>query len=111
MKKYKILIIVVGIFVVGLLGVFLNKNLVTHTGDSAVVQGRYMDVESYVKNSISTLSPVKEQLGGTFYVTKITTKDGKGVVEYEDGHNAYTASFTYSVGEEGKPLVTNFVVR
>ncbi len=72
---------------------------------------RYMDINAYVQNNISTLSPVKEQVGGTFYVTKIATADGSGVVEYEDGHNAYTADFSYVIEEDGKPTVSSFVVR
>lgn len=75
------------------------------------VSGRYMDIESYVKNDISNLSPVKEQLGGTFYVTEIETEDGAGAVSYEDGHNAYTADFTYTIAADGKPTITNFTVR
>ncbi len=70
-----------------------------------------MDIESYVKNDISNLSPVKEQLGGTFYVTEIETNNGAGTVSYEDGHNAYTADFTYTISDDGKPTITNFTVR
>ncbi|MBU1292862.1 hypothetical protein KJ819_02210 [Patescibacteria group bacterium] len=76
-----------------------------------VVTERYMDIESYVKTSISELSPTKEQVGGTFFVTKIETSGGTGVVEYEDGHNAYTADFTYTISEEGKSEITSFIVR
>lgn len=67
-------------------------------------------IDSYVETNISTLSPIKEQLGGTFYVTSIEARDGKGVVEYEDGHNAYTADFTYTE-TFGAPTITSFVVR
>ncbi|MBY0294204.1 hypothetical protein K2Q08_02635 [Patescibacteria group bacterium] len=73
--------------------------------------GRYMDVETYVRTNISNLSSVKEQLGGKFYVTSIETHGGAGAVSYEDGHNAYTADFTYHVTEEGKPVVDSFQVR
>lgn len=72
---------------------------------------RYMDIESYVRQRISDLSPEKEVLGGTFYVTKIETDSGRGTVEYEDGHNAFVADFTYLVGEDGKPSVTSFIIR
>jgi hypothetical protein len=74
-------------------------------------QGRYMDIETYVKQSISALSPQKEVLGGTFYVTRIEAHGGTGTVYYEDGHNAYVADFTYDVDEAGKPSVRTFVVR
>lgn len=60
-------------------------------------QGRVMDIETYVRSNISELSPEPEVLGGTFYVTKIEADNGKGEVEYEDGHIALKASFTYSI--------------
>lgn len=72
---------------------------------------RYMDIETYIMRNISTISPVKEQLGGTFYVTTIESHDGQGAVEYEDGHNAYIADFTYTVEESGKPTLTSFTLR
>ena len=75
--------------------------------DSAVTDA---DVESYIRATISALSPVKEQLGGTFFVTKIEVGDGAGVVEYEDGHNAYVADFAYS-GSGNTVTVDSFVIR
>lgn len=72
---------------------------------------RYVDIESYVRQRISELSPEKEVLGGTFHVTKIETESGRGTVEYEDGHNAFTADFTYAVSGEGKPSVISFTIR
>lgn len=88
-------------------GVFSVTDSVERLGS----QGRYMDIETYVKTAISDLSPIKETVGGKFYVTSIETNNGKGVVSYEDGHNAYTADFTYSVNAEGKPTIVDFIVR
>lgn len=68
-------------------------------------------VEEYVADNISTLSPEKEVLGGTFYVTNIEAQDGSGTVEYEDGHIALTADFTYTTDEEGNVEVTSFDIR
>ena len=73
-----------------------------HSGES---------VEAYVAANISTLSSKPEVLGGTFYVTGIEAADGKGTVSYEDGHNAYTADFTYSFREDGSVSVDSFTVR
>lgn len=81
------------------------------TGEIPNDGARYMDIESYVRNSISALSPVKEVLGGTFYVTEIETDNGVGVVHYEDGHIALIADFTYEVDASGKPSITSFKVR
>lgn len=67
-------------------------------------------IESYIRTHIGELSPVPESVGGTFYVTAITAQDGVGSVSYEDGHNAYTAEFTYGVDALGAPTVTSFVV-
>jgi hypothetical protein len=37
-------------------------------------------------------------LGGKFYITNFELKDNKsGIVEYEDGHIALKASFTYKI--------------
>ncbi len=74
-------------------------------------ESRYMDIESFVRNSISELSPIEAQLGGTFYVTAIQTNNGAGTVSYEDGHSAYTADFTYSVAQDGRPSIESFTVR
>ncbi len=69
------------------------------------------NVTEYVKAHISELSPVREQVGGTFFVTSIDAREGAGVVSYEDGHNAYTADFTYSRKADGTPRIDSFVVR
>jgi len=65
-------------------------------------------IDQYIAENISKLAPEAAQLGGTFYVTSIDAKDGKGDVSYEDGHTAYTADFTYTLD----PIsVTSFVIR
>jgi len=75
--------------------------------------GKYMGIEAYVTYYLSELSPVKEQVGGTFYVTKLEiTGTTTGVVEYEDGHNAYVADFVYAVdAQTAQPQVTSFTIR
>lgn len=88
-----------------------NSNTNTQGAYDSDTYGRYMDIETYVTQNISTISPVTEQLGGTFYITSIKSNDGQGVVEYEDGHNAYTADFAYTIEESGKPVLTSFTVR
>lgn len=68
-------------------------------------------IEAYVAENISSLSTAPEVLGGTFYVTAIEAHDGAGTVSYEDGHNAYTADFTYSFDDAGSISIDSFVVR
>jgi len=75
------------------------------------VSGTLVNIESYVSENISELSPMKEVLGGTFYVTSVEAADGKGIVNYEDGHVAYTADFVYEVSDESGILITSFIIR
>lgn len=65
-------------------------------------------VIGYVNKNISELSPEEEVHGGKFYVTNITVDSGVGTVEYEDGHNAYVAQFSYSFSEDGKVQIFGF---
>ena len=69
-----------------------------------------VSVENHVRANISALSTVKEQVGGKFYVTNITAQNGTGNVSYDDGHNAYTADFTY-VADISGVTITSFKVR
>jgi hypothetical protein len=62
--------------------------------------------------NISLLSPEPEVLGGMFYVTDIRfTSANSGVVEYEDGHIALVADFTYEFTAQGNAQVTLTNVR
>lgn len=81
--------------------------------EQSAPQGKLMSIESYVTQNISLLSPEKEVLGGTFYVTKIEVEpeEKKGYVEYEDGHVAYSADFTYTADDMDGINITSFVVR
>lgn len=68
--------------------------------------------EAYVRENIVTLSTEPAVLGGTFYVTDIEAdSDWTGTVEYEDGHVAFVADFTYAVNASGTPRITSFTVR
>jgi hypothetical protein len=54
--------------------------------------------ENYLKNNISDLSPIKEPLGGKFYITSIYWQpDRVAVVDYEDGHIALQARVNFGV--------------
>lgn len=109
MKKIVITLLVIALLVGTGLFVMNKKDNVSSV-DQPSTQNRMMSIDNYVKIYISELSPMPEVLGGTFYVTLIETNNGRGVVSYEDGHNAYTADFTYTE-KEGSVLVTSFVVR
>ncbi len=68
-------------------------------------------IKNYVRENIRALSPEKEVLGGTFYVTDVTINGMTGVVKYEDGHNAFIADFTYTNDGHGNFVVESFTVR
>ncbi len=72
---------------------------------------KFMSIEDYVTENISEISPTKATMGGTFYVTEISTENGMGVVSYEDGHNAYTADFTYEINNSTGIKITTFIIR
>jgi hypothetical protein len=69
------------------------------------------DIDAYVRANISALSPVKETVGGKFFVTNFEAHGSTGTVEYEDGHNGYTADFTYTTNDLGNLSITHFTVR
>jgi len=65
-----------------------------------------IQVENYIKENISELSPEKEVLGGKFFVTKLDFPGNNQVnIEYEDGHNLFEARAVYSY--EGDQVVIN----
>ncbi len=63
-----------------------------------------VNVEGYLKENISKLSPVKAPVGGTWFVTYITIDINKnsGVVTYEDGHREEKRNFTYVTEDKGE---------
>ena len=85
------------------------------SGSSSVTEnsqptGKLMSIESYVSQNISTLSPITATMGGTFYVTGVKAEGGYGTVNYEDGHNAYMADFTFTATDRDGIMVTSFVI-
>ena len=72
--------------------------------------GERASVESYIRENISTLSPVKAVLGGTWYVISIfvDASANSGSVVYEDGHVQEDAEFTYEF-QNGE--VSNLIIK
>lgn len=62
------------------------------------------NVENYLSDNISELSPVKAVLGGTWYVVYATVDLDKntGVVAYEDGHLSEKKNFSYTTNAKGE---------
>jgi hypothetical protein len=104
MKAFLIILIVI-VFVP--LGIWALTERADEVSEAQVAQ----IVEQHVSRNISALTPVKEQVGGTYFVTSITSSNGAGVVSYEDGHNAYTADFTYTLKGDDQIVITSFVIK
>lgn len=116
-----IIIVSVGILAVTAVGLYVSAKSATTTEDENVVEkklqdaprGKIMSVEAYVTQNISTLSPAKETMGGTFYVTEIEVEpeNKTGSVKYEDGHNAFVADFSYTASDRTGISIDSFVIR
>ena len=111
MTKNKIILIAI-LCIFGIIYISMYKNTETYTIDTNLnATSTRTSVENFVRQNISKLSEEKEVLGGKFFVTKIELNDGSGVVEYEDGHNAFVADFKYDVNTKGEISVLSFKVR
>ena len=110
--KYILLIIVL------VIGVFLwikfgNKKVI-EVPDVVNIDFNLIErenVENYLKDNISTLSPVEAILGGTWYVltSTIDLEKKSGTVIYEDGHIQEKKNFTYTVND--KREVINLTIK
>jgi len=78
-----------------------NLNLTDVACSDLVERG---NVEDYLHENISTLSPVSAVLGGTWYVISSTvdTVKNSGTVWYEDGHTEERKNFSYTTDAGGK---------
>lgn len=83
----------------------------TASSTSTTIATTSPSVEDYVRQNISALSPEKAVLGGNFYVTNIEAHGGAGTVNYEDGHVAFIADFTYTIDPNGKVTIISFTPR
>lgn len=70
-----------------------------------------VNVETYLQDNISTLSPIKAVLGGTWYIVYATVdlEKNSGLVVYEDGHVEQRRNFSYTVNE--KQEVTSLTIK
>ena len=98
-------------FLILLLVLILGVGAYTYFADTVEAPGtphdqRIMSIEDYVRQNITQLSPEPAVLGGTFYVTNIEAKDGRGTVWYEDGHIALVADFKYVQDAYGISIVS-----
>lgn len=114
MKEFIATLIIIIVAIAGIIYFLSRQSGTSKKGPATTITPSTMDhlsIEDYVKANISQLSPIGEEVGGKFYVTAIEAENGKGVVNYEDGHNGHIADFTYTISEEGAPTVTSFRTR
>lgn len=66
-------------------------------------------VTDYLMTNISELSPEKEVLGGTFYVTSIDFIDENNlIIGYEDGHIALSAKVNFEYQDSENIIINSF---
>ena len=70
-----------------------------------------VNVEAYLRENISELSPVKPVFGGAWYLVSVTVEMDKntGTVTYEDGHIQENRTFSYSTND--KREVTSLTIK
>lgn len=116
---FLIIIIIVIIFIIGLY-FFQSKNNLINTNlnkdnfnnpqvSKIITNSDKENIQEYLKNNISSLSPQKEVLGGKFYITNINFLDNNHlIVDYEDGHIALKAKVEFKINNENKIQILNF---
>lgn len=58
-------------------------------------------IKDYLASRLSELSPIKEVLGGKFYLTAIQfISDTQVLIDYEDGHIALQAEVGYTLNKQ-----------
>jgi uncharacterized protein (UPF0333 family) len=100
--KYFLILVVVGAVAYFVYGKF-NLGKVEYDSGSTSKTTVESNVESYLRETISVLSPVEATMGGTWYLVSVEVdeKNHSGIVVYEDGHNQERRNFTFTTDEEG----------
>jgi hypothetical protein len=123
LKKNYLLIVALLLLIVIAVVLFMNKpasqniedDITPAENNEEYIPEETMDVEKqgavfeYLKNNISELSPEKEVLGGTFYITSIDFLDENNLIAgYEDGHIALTAEVEYEYIDVNNIAINSF---
>lgn len=76
------------------------------------INEEHIVIEKYLNDNISNLSPQKEVLGGKFYITEINwLENASGTVEYEDGHIALKAVFSYEIKYDNNSMGYSIIIK
>ncbi|MDP3836830.1 MAG: hypothetical protein Q8Q67_01900 [bacterium] len=112
-----LLIVIITLIVVAAVALYVTQSPTRNSGDADLpAQGNDLaDVyssadrvafEAYLRENLSELSPEKEVLGGTFYLTALDWEtDREAYVGYEDGHIALNARVGFSMGGADNDIV------
>jgi hypothetical protein len=80
-----------------------------NSGVSPAIQNQVGD---YIRENINELSPQEAVLGGTFYINSIRfSGPNTCIVDYEDGHIAFTAEVEFSVPAANEVVVLSFELK
>lgn len=82
-----------------------DQEIITPILDIEYTSTDQQNFESFLMENISIISPEKEVLGGTFYITNIEWLNfNEGIVDYEDGHIALKAAFGLTYSDETRVM-------
>ena len=102
-SKYVFILVVLGLGIFLLLQMKIGNKTYTVPPQNITTETK-QNVENYLRENISKLSPVKAVLGGTWYVVSVTTdlEKNSGTVTYEDGHIQEVKNFSYTANDKGE---------
>ena len=103
--KYILILVILGLGAFLMLQIKMEEKIDTGPTPNVVVDIK-QNVENYLRENISKLSPVKAVLGGTWYVVSdtIDLKKNSGTVVYEDGHIQEIKNFSYTTNQKGEVI-------
>ena len=101
-SKYILMFVVLSLVIFLVLQIKIENKTKTIPSQNIITDIK-QNVENYLHENISRLSPVKAVLGGTWYVVSVTTDLAKnsGTVTYEDGHIQEIKNFSFTTDEKG----------
>ncbi len=79
-----------------------------YIGEENILTARHL-FEQYIRANISSVSPIKEVLGGKFHITNIAFKDDNNtILRYEDGHISIKANVQFELDSDRKIKIIKF---
>ncbi len=118
-SRYLLVIIILAVVIVATLHTTRKKGSDNKAGEESAAQEKMAQevhntdkqnyIFEYLKENISQLSPKKEVLGGSFYITSVDfTESNALIVDYEDGHITLTAELIYQYTDSDNFKISSF---